>query len=221
MDGNRRWAKQKGLPVQVGHWKGAEALTKVVDAAIALGVQVLTVYAFSTENWNRSLDEVSALMHLFKMYLNGQKRKMIDGGVRLSTIGDISRLPQDVRDVLMDIKQATSMGSKLNLVIALNYGARDDIRRAAVVIANACVQGHLNADEITEEVISKHLDTAEWRDPELLIRTSGEMRVSNFLLWQISYAEVYVTEVLWPDFDEQELERALLEYQKREKRAGV
>lgn len=220
MDGNRRWAKKKGVPSMVGHWNGAESLSKIVENAAALGVKVLTVYAFSTENWKRSNDEVDSLMHLFQMYLIGQKDRMIREGVRLATIGDLRRMPPEVKKTLDDVKRATAGGDSIDLVLAVNYGARDDIRRATIGIVEDCMIGRVNKEDISEALISRYLDTAPWGDPELLIRTSGEKRLSNFLLWEISYAEVYVTDVMWPDFDEQELIRAIAEYQKRERRAG-
>lgn len=220
MDGNRRWASQNGVPTMVGHWKGAEALTRIVEAASNLGIKVLTVYAFSTENWRRSKDEVDSIMHLFKMYLSGQKERMARQGVRLDTIGDVPQLPEDLREVLEQAKRETAHGKKIDLVLAMNYGARDDIRRAAVSIVEECLSGRLKKEEISEAVIAGHLDTAKWGDPQLLIRTSGEKRLSNFLLWQISYAEVYITDVLWPDFGEAELVHAILEFQRRKRRIG-
>jgi undecaprenyl diphosphate synthase len=221
MDGNRRWAKQHSLPTTVGHWKGAEALTNIVEMATNLGVQVLTVYAFSTENWSRDSEEVDSLMHLFKMYLIGQRQRMLEGGVRLNAIGDLKKIPQDVRELLEETKKATARGSKIDLVLAVNYGARDDIRRAVVAVAEDCVRGKIKSEEISEWLFGQYLDTAKWNDPDLLIRTSGEMRLSNFLLWQISYTEVYVTDVMWPDFNDKEFMKALLEFQRRKRRVGV
>lgn len=220
MDGNRRWAKKQGLPSVVGHWHGAQSLSKIVEVASALGVKVLTVYAFSTENWSRTQEEVDSIMELFRMYLTGQKERMIKEGVRLGTIGDLSRLPPRVKETLDDVKRATSSGDKIDLVLAINYGARDDIRRALVSILDDCQKGRLQKEDITEALIARYLDTAPWGDPQLLIRTSGENRLSNFLLWQISYAEVYITDVLWPDFDEHELSKAIAEFQKRARRIG-
>lgn len=220
MDGNRRWAKKKGLPAMVGHWHGAEALSNLVESAAVLGVKVLTVFSFSTENWNRKTDEVDSLMHLFRMYLLGQKERMIREGVRLSTIGDIRRFPSDLKEIIDEVKQATADGNRIDLVLAMNYGARDNIRRATQAIVEDCLSGRVQKEDISEALIARYLDTAPWGDPELLIRTSGEKRLSNFLLWEISYAEVYITDVLWPDFNEQELVKAILEFQKRERRVG-
>lgn len=220
MDGNRRWAKSKGMPTTVGPWKGAEALSRIVENAASLGVKVLTVFAFSTENWNRPNDEVDSLMLLFQMYLNGNKDRMIREGVRLATIGDLRKLSSEVRQTLADVKKATAGGDRIDLVLAVNYGARDNIRRATTSIVEDCLSGRVNKDDISEALISRYLDTAPWGDPQLLIRTSGELRLSNFLLWEISYSEVYITETLWPDFNKQELIEAIAEYQKRERRTG-
>jgi undecaprenyl diphosphate synthase len=220
MDGNRRWAKKQGLPSLVGHWHGAESLSKLVETAASMGVKVLTVYAFSTENWKRSPEEVGSIMQLFRMYLIGQKKRMIQEGVRLGAIGDLRRLPPDVKQTLEEVKKATAGGNRIDLVLAVNYGARDDICRAMVSIMEDCERGRLQKEDITEALISRYLDTAPWGDPHLLIRTGGESRLSNFLLWQISYAEVYITDILWPDFNEQELIKAIAEFQKRERRVG-
>ncbi len=220
MDGNRRWAKNRGLPPIVGHWKGAENLTRIVRAASNLGVKILTVYAFSTENWGRSPEEVSALMHLFKVYLNKQRKAMIQEGVRLDAIGDLSLLPQDLQESIAESKIATSKGEKIDLVLALNYGGRDDIRRAMVSLLDDYKDGAISKADISEKMIASRLDTAKWPDPEILIRTSGEKRQSNFLLWQLSYSEFYHTDVLWPSFNEKELLKAIREYQYRERRFG-
>lgn len=220
MDGNRRYAKKYCLPLMVGHWKGAENLTKIVKAAIELNVKVLTVYAFSTENWSRSSTEVKFLMHLLESFLIRKRDFLIREKVRLETIGDISRLSDDVKEVLNETKKLTKDGSKIDLVIALNYGGRDDIRRAVLAMVEDALSGKLAKKELTETLISKYLDTARWEDPSLLIRTSGEMRLSNFLLWQLSYSEVYITQVLWPEFSERDFYQAILEYQQREHRFG-
>lgn len=220
MDGNRRWAKNQGLPSVVGHWHGAEALSKIVEVAASMGVKVLTVYAFSTENWKRPLDEVNSVMDLFRMYLTGQKERMIREGVRLGAIGDLRHLPVDVKEVLDDVRKATAGGNQIDLVIAVSYGARDNIRRAMMSIVEDCEHGRIQKEDITEALISRYLDTAPWGDPDLLIRTGGESRLSNFLLWETSYAEILITQTLWPDFNEQELIKAIAEFQKRERRIG-
>jgi len=220
MDGNRRWASRRGLLPLAGHMRGADTLVQIVRAASELGVEVLTVYAFSTENWKRSPVEVEALMKLFKTFIAKQKDSMIKEGVRLDIIGDTFRLPADVKDSFDEVIEATKEGNKFNLVLALNYGGRDELKRAVSAIVEDCLSSKLSKDEINEELISSYLDTSKWQDPDLLIRTSGENRLSNFLLWQISYSEVFLTDVLWPDFSEQNLLEAILEYQKRELRIG-
>ena len=216
MDGNRRWAKQKGLPPMMGHWEGAEVLTDIVKAASELGVKTVTVYAFSTENWARSEQEIEALMNIFELYLLRKRQFMVREGVRLDCIGDFSRLHKQVQEAFCETKRITAEGDKINLVLALNYGGRDEIRRAIAKM----LEEKVNPGELTEALIAQYLDTHQWGDPELLIRTSGELRVSNFLLWQISYAEIYVTDVLWPDFSASHLLEAVLAYQKRSRRLG-
>lgn len=216
MDGNRRWAKQRGLPAMMGHWEGAETLTEIIRAASDLNVKTLTVFAFSTENWGRPQNEVEDLMNIFELYLMRKKEHMIRDGVRLDAIGDLSRLPERVRAAFYQTKKGTEHCDKINLVLALNYGGRDEIRRAMVKM----MQENISPDQITEECISKHLDTSRFGDPDLLIRTSGEMRVSNFLLWQMCYAEIFSTEILWPNFSPKELFEAILVYQRRNRRLG-
>lgn len=220
MDGNRRWALQKGLPPIAGHMQGVESLVQVVRAAAELGIEVLTVYAFSTENWKRSTQEVHSLMELFQTSLQKQKKMMLDEGVRLEAIGDISKLPMQLRSLLMETIEETKKGGRITLVIALNYGGRDELRRAVHALTKDCLSGKLSLENIDENRIASYLDTAKWKDPDLLIRTSGENRLSNFLLWQISYTEILMTNVLWPDFSKTDLLKAVLEYQRREVRAG-
>ncbi len=220
MDGNRRWAKQRSLSSKQGHWEGAEALTEITRAAALLGVKTLTAYSFSTENWGRSPEEVDALMHLFSTYLHLQKNTMIRDGVCLHTIGDLSRFPQNVQNAFRTTQEATSHCKKINLVLAMNYGGRDEIRRAFVKILQENQNSPLSPDQISEEFIATYLDTRRWGDPELVVRTGGEMRLSNFMLWQISYAEIYMTEKLWPDFVPQDLFEAILSFQKRNRRLG-
>jgi undecaprenyl diphosphate synthase len=214
MDGNRRWARQKGLLPMMGHWEGAEALVSLVRAAYFLGIQRLTVYSFSTENNARSQVEIDALMELFEEYLISQREMMVREGVRLDAIGDIEKLPSSVRRALDETREATALGDKVHLILAMNYGARDEICRAVAKIVAKGIQ------EITEETISMHLDTRGWDDPDLLIRTSGEMRLSNFLLWQISYTEFYTADVLFPDFSPKDLYQAVLSFQERQRRGG-
>ncbi len=220
MDGNRRWAKRQGLPTMMGHWKGAETLTKIVRAASELGIKVLTVFAFSTENRGRAKEEIDALMHLFRVYLQRQREPMIHEGVRLEAIGDLPRLPLAVQNELNLSRAKTAHCKKIDLVLALNYGGRDDIRRAIVAMMGDFERGALAKEQISEQLIGQYLDTARWPDPDLLIRTSGERRQSNFLLWPLSYSEFYYTDVLWPDFDQHELLRAVIEGQQRQRRIG-
>lgn len=217
MDGNRRWAKQRELPPMMGHLEGAETLTEVLRGAAELGVKTLTVYTFSTENWRRPKDEVEDLMNIFELYLMRKKELMVRDGVRLNAIGDLSRLPERVLNAFYETRKATEHCDRINLVLAMNYGSRDEIRRAVVKILNE----KLSADEITEECIAGHLDTSPYGDPQLLIRTSGELRVSNFLLWQISYAEIFSSQVLWPDFSSKDLLKAVFAYQARNVKLGV
>jgi undecaprenyl diphosphate synthase len=216
MDGNRRWAKEQGLSPIMGHWKGAEVLMEIVKAASELGVKTLTVYAFSTENWSRPEDEIDGLMDIIEVYLSRKKDHMVREGVRLETIGDVSKLPKPVTDALNETKKATAQGDKINLVLALNYGGRNEIKRAISKI----IDDKIESSAVTENLISEYLDTHPWGDPELVIRTSGELRVSNFLLWQISYSEIYVSDVLWPDFTPQHLGEAALEFHRRGRRLG-
>lgn len=220
MDGNRRWAQKTGLPVMAGHWKGADTLTEMVLVAADLGIKILTVYAFSTENWSRKEEEIDDLLLLFRTYLVKEKERMVANGVKLETIGDIRKFPEDLQQVLQQVKDATVNGTRIQLVLALNYGGRDDITRATSAIVNDCLQGKLSIDTLSEEIFSGYLDTGKWKDPDLVIRTSGENRLSNFLLWQISYAEMYISEILWPDFTADELKKALDVYAKRQCRFG-
>lgn len=220
MDGNRRWANQNGEPIEVGHYQGAEQLNVIVQAAAQLGIQALTVYSFSTENWKRSTKEVELLMELLHTYLVGKRQELIDKGVCLHAIGNLDGLPQHLQDELQDTIEATQGGTRIDLILALNYGGRDELKRAMVKISRAVDHGELDWSAITEDTISSYLDTAPWPDPDLLIRPSGVQRISNFLIWQISYCEIVLTEVLWPDFTPHDLLRAVLEYQKRHRRFG-
>lgn len=212
MDGNRRFAKKRGIPVREGHAQGGQQLDRITDAAADLGIKTLTVYAFSTENWRRSAPEIKILMQLIERFLKNKRPQMIAKGVRFDTIGDLEKLNKSLRSEIEKTKEETKGGDRINLVVGLNYGARDEIVRAA---RRAAQEG-----EITEETLSSHLDTAPFGDPDLLIRTGGEVRVSNFLLWQISYAEIYLTERLWPEFGPEHLEEAVRVYSKRQRRGG-
>lgn len=219
MDGNRRWARANGKFIG-GHKAGAEAIPPLVEAAIEYGLETLTLFAFSTENWNRPQIEVDLLMKLFESYLQKHSARMQEQGVRLSVIGDLEPLSRSLKRVIRKTIEETKEGTKLDLVIACNYGGRDELRRVCVQLANQVVSGELKGDEINEEKIASCLDTARFSDPDLLIRTGGEKRVSNFLLWQLAYSEVYLTDRLWPDFGPEALLEAMIDYGNRERRRG-
>jgi len=219
-DGNRRWAKQQGHPFRLGHEAGATRLIEIVIAAKKLGVKTVTFYLFSTENWSRSAVEISALMWLLKAFCRNHADGMKKEGVRLKTIGVLDALPNDVQQVIAETIEYTKIGNHINMVLGLNYGGRDDIARAVKRIVDKCRDENLPSSDINEALIATHLDTAPWGDPDLLIRSGGEKRVSNFLLWQISYSELYITDALWPDFTPQHLHKAIADYQKRERRLG-
>lgn len=216
MDGNRRWARRQGLPVEVGHWKGAEVILPLLPTAKELGIRWLTLYAFSTENWMRSQKEVNALMHILKNYLDTKEEALIRQGVKLETIGYLARLPQEIQEALKRVKQRTADNQSLTLILALNYGGKDEICRAVKKIFAMGIQ----QEEITEALIARFLDTAPFPNPDLLIRTSGESRISNFLLWQIAYTEFVFTDTLWPDFSGKDLQKAVKAYQHRHPRLG-
>lgn len=220
MDGNRRWAQKQGKRKEMGHWYGAEKLDLIVRAASELGIKALTVYSFSTENWERPQFEVEILMELLEAYLVNKREDLVKEGVRLCFIGDISKLPENVKKALQDSIEATKNNHRIDLILALNYGGRDEIRRAMINMHQEAQKGKLLFEEITEQTISGYLDTAPWPDPELFIRPSGEFRLSNFLIWQTAYSEIYVTEVLWPDFSKEDLLKAVVTYQKRSRRFG-
>lgn len=220
LDGNGRWAKKHHVPKNVGHSKGSDNVEKIVEAAHDMGIKYITVYAFSTENWNRSEKEVNALMKLLRDYLKQCLKKSKDNNMRCLIIGDKSGLDQDIQDSIDELEEFSKDFDGITFVIALNYGSRDEIRRAVADIAKDCADGKMNADDITEEMISAHLDTKGIPDPDLLIRTSGEIRLSNFLMWQAAYTEYYFTDVLWPDFKPKHLMAAIEEYNKRDRRYG-
>lgn len=221
MDGNRRWAKANDLPPNFGHIQGARQLKDITKAAIELKIETLTVYSFSTENRNRSKEEVADLLDLFKKYLISEQEEMVNNGIKLETIGDVDLLPEDIIQTLRHTKEITKNGKSLNLVIAINYGSRDEITRAIKKISLEYQDKKLDVDAIDEAKVSQYLDTARWPDPDMLIRTSGEMRLSNFLLWQVSYTEIFITDKLWPDFNPQDLLIAIKNYQRREVRKGT
>lgn len=221
MDGNGRWAKHRGEKRIFGHQNGVRAVKETVEAAAELGISYLTLYAFSTENWNRPEEEVYALMELLVSTIRAETETLNKNQIRLLAIGDIESLPPNCQRELRETMEITSENKRLSLVLALSYSAKWEITRAAKNISIACLKGELNPSDISEETISKNLSTSGIPDPELLIRTSGEHRVSNFLLWQLAYAEFYFTEVLWPDFDRQEFFNAIIDYQSRERRFGL
>jgi undecaprenyl diphosphate synthase len=220
MDGNGRWAKKKMLNRVKGHEKGADTVRMIVRASRKLGISVLTLYAFSTENWQRPETEISALMTLLKRFLKSERQEMLDNDIRLNTIGEIERLPDSVSSQLQETMQASQNNSGMILNLALSYGARSEIVRMAQQLSAAAAAGNLRPEAIDEEMISSHLYTRNIPDPDLLIRTSGEMRISNFLLWQIAYSEIYITDTLWPDFKREEYIAILKDYQDRDRRYG-
>lgn len=221
MDGNGRWAKERHLPRQLGHKKGCEVLEQTVRDASDLGIDYLTVYAFSTENWKRSMEEVGALMKLFVYYMKKLLVIAMENNVRVRMIGEKSRFSDEIIRGMDRLTEETAGNTGMVFTIAVNYGARDELRRAFLRMSSDMKEGKLHEEEITEEKISSYLDTAGLPDPDLLIRTGGDLRVSNFLLWQIAYAELYVTDSYWPDFNKEELKKALLSFGKRERRFGA
>ena len=220
MDGNGRWAKQKGEDRVFGHMNGVNAIRNVLEAAIELGVGYLTLYAFSTENWERPQEEVDALMHLLVKTLLEEVEELNSNGVRLNVIGNIDQLPENAQKLLKKSLDLTKSNSKITLTLALSYSARWEIVNAAKKLINKAMKGELLAEELNEYDFAKELTTYDMPDPEFLIRTSGEQRISNYLLWQLAYAEFYFTEELWPDFDQESFYKAIAEYQGRERRFG-
>ena len=220
MDGNGRWAKQKGKNRIFGHTNGVKAVRETAEACAELGVSYLTMYAFSNENWNRPQTEVSALMTLLLKTINGELKTLVKNDIRLGAIGDIDLLPKGVARELNDAIIKTAGGKRMELILALSYGAKNEIVQAVKQISSSIQKGELSVEDISEELITSNLYTAGRPDPELLIRTSGEQRISNFLLWQLAYAEFYFTDVYWPEFNKEELYKAIIEFQNRERRFG-
>ena len=232
MDGNGRWAKKRGLPRTMGHKSGCTAIEKLIPEAGKLGIKYLTVYAFSTENWKRSKEEVDGLMQLFRYYASRLLKQAKEHNVRIKMIGDRRRFPQDIIDAINMLEAETKENTGLTFVMAANYGGRDEIRRAAMKLAEAYKEGRVPGEyfagadgkvpegELTEEGFAAYLDTAGIPDPDLIIRTSGELRLSNFLTWQSAYSEIVVTDVLWPDFNIDELIRCIEQFNKRSRRFG-
>ncbi len=221
MDGNGRWAEKRRLPRILGHRRGVETVQEVVKECRSLGLRYLTLYAFSSENWRRPEEEVSALMGLLSRYLQSELQTMLARGIRLKVIGETGRLPGEVRQVLEDTIVRTADNTEMVLTLALSYGARNELLRAVRRLAEAARNGLMDPASIDDKVLAGALDTAEMPDPDLLIRTSGEMRISNFLLWQLAYTELYFTEVLWPDFGCRELHQAFREFGRRQRRFGL
>ena len=220
MDGNGRWAKRQGMARMFGHRQGVETVHHITEAAAELGISYMTLYAFSTENWNRPKDEVDALMALLVDTIAKETPTLMKNNIRLQTIGDLSRLPQVTRDNFMACIDETTKNTGLTLVIALSYSARWELIQATQKIAAAVKEGEMLIEDITEEVIGGYLTTSNMPDPDLLIRTSGELRISNFLLWQLAYSELYFTDCLWPEFTPEEFYHAIVDYQHRERRFG-
>ena len=220
MDGNGRWAKKRLFNRVLGHEQGVKVVVDTVHACHDMGISVLTLYAFSTENWQRPQMEVTALMFLLKKFLKSQLPDMMENHIRLNAIGEIERLPDDVRNLLYDTMKITENHGEMLLNLALSYGGRTEIVRMAQQIALKTQNGGIRPEDITEETVANHLYTQGMPDPDMIIRTSGEMRISNFLLWQMAYSEIFVTPTLWPDFSTDELVNIVIDYQHRERRFG-
>ncbi len=221
MDGNGRWAKRQGLNRIRGHQRGADTVREIVTFSREIGIRWLTLYAFSEENWKRPALEVQALMKLLNRFLKNELKEMQENGIRLKTIGRTARLPKSTRQILQDTIEKTSSNSDMTLTLALSYGGRQEILDAILKIVSQIQENKISASDITEKLVSNSLYTSGMPDPDLLIRTSGEYRISNFLLWQISYSEIYITPTLWPDFGENEYVKALRDYQMRDRRFGA
>ena len=220
MDGNGRWAKKQGLARMFGHRQGVETVHNITVAATKLGIEYLTLYTFSTENWNRPKEEVDALMNLLVDTIAKETPTLMNNNVRLQTIGDLNRLPEGARLKFLGYIEQTSKNTGLTMVLALSYSARWEITEAMRAAVQQAQAGQLRAEEVNEQLVSSLMATADMPDPDLLIRTSGEYRISNFLLWQLAYSELYFTDRLWPEFDEEEFYKAIVDYQKRERRFG-
>ena len=221
LDGNGRWAKAKGMPRKYGHIQGAKTVEDICEVAYNMGIQYLTVYAFSTENWNRPQDEVDALMVLLRNYMKNCLKRASKNNMCVRVIGEKSRLDDDIRNSIEELENATKNNTGLHFTIAINYGGRDELVRATRKIAEKVANGEVKPEEITESMVNDHLDTAGYPDPDLMIRTCDELRISNFLLWQLAYTELYVTPVAWPDFSKEELEKAVEAYNRRDRRYGL
>lgn len=220
MDGNGRWAKKRHMPRNFGHKAGAKVVEQICEDAHNLGIKYLTVYAFSTENWKRSVEEVTGIMNLLRNYLKDCIERASKNNMRVRVIGDRSALDGDIVSRIDELEEKTKMYDGLNFTIALNYGGRDELKRSICQIAEEVKEGNISIDQIDEECISSHLDTNGIPDPDLLIRTSGEVRISNYLIWQLAYSEFYFTDVLWPDFSVEDLKEAIRYFNGRERRFG-
>lgn len=220
MDGNGRWAKKQNKERIYGHQNGVTAVRNVCEAGAELGIKYLTLYTFSKENWNRPKEEVDALMNMLVVTIGNEEKTLMDNNIRLKTIGDTEELSDDTKNALFALIEKTSRNSGMTLVLALNYSSRWEITQAVKKAAGDAVKGIINVNDINEEVFSSYLTTKDMPDPDLLIRTSGELRISNYLLWQIAYSELYFTDVLWPDYSKEDLYKAIVDYQNRERRFG-
>ena len=220
LDGNGRWAKKRLLPRNAGHAAGSKNVEKICAAAWDMGIEYVTMYAFSTENWSRPKEEVDALMKLLHSYLKDCLKTSKKNNMQVRVIGDISKLDKNLQERIIELEEVSSKNTGLHFQVALNYGSRDEIKRSIISIANEVKEGKLLPDDITEDIISAHLDTKGIPDPDLMIRTSGEQRLSNYLLWQLAYAEFYFTDVRWPDFGKNDLQKAVEFYQSRDRRFG-
>ena len=220
LDGNGRWAKAKGMPRNYGHAQGSKNVEKICEEAWRMGIKYLTVYAFSTENWNRPKEEVNALMKLLRNYMKTCLKTAAKNDMKVRVIGDITKLDEDIQKRILELEEATKNNGGLNFQIAINYGSRDESTRAVRTLAEDVKEGKLMPEEVNEACIERYLDTHDIPDPDLLIRTSGEQRLSNYLLWQLAYTEFYFTDVPWPDFSKQELEKAIEQYNRRDRRYG-
>lgn len=220
LDGNGRWAKKRMLPRNAGHAAGSKNVEKICAAAWDMGIEYVTMYAFSTENWSRPKEEVDALMKLLHSYLKDCLKTSKKNNMQVRVIGDISKLDKDLQERIIELERVSAENTGLHFQVALNYGSRDEIKRSIISIANEVKDGSLLPEDITEDIISSHLDTSGIPDPDLMIRTSGEQRLSNYLLWQLAYAEFYFTDVLWPDFSKKDLQKVVEFYQSRDRRFG-
>ena len=220
LDGNGRWAKKRMLPRNAGHAAGSKNVEKICAAAWDMGIEYVTMYAFSTENWSRPKEEVDALMKLLHSYLKDCLKTSKKNNMQVRVIGDISKLDKDLQELIIELERVSAENTGLHFQVALNYGSRDEIKRSIISIANEVKDGSLLPEHITEDIISSHLDTSGIPDPDLMIRTSVEQRLSNYLLWQLAYAEFYFTDVLWPDFSKKDLQKAVEFYQSRDRRFG-